>query len=716
MYGLLYIQFQIFMFLYVMFMACLALPILLPINIIGGSTDTQERGWAQTTATNIPRGSDLLAAHVVLACVFQILALVIIVWFQQLYFRSRRLFRAREYVNSHTVYIYGISRRIQNGGELQLFMEQLYPDQVAAAHIGYHAPRLTKLKRQKENGILSLEHEQAVLMRDERRPKRYPGTCGVPLVLCRCRTKQDSIDYWKAKIPQLSARVSRLQKRRLETTGVAFVTFYKVDAAHKCLRDFYVADNRQNLLASVDDQDIVSHMRARQWSVSRAPPHGELFWDYLKTGRHNRFVRRLIITVGVVVAAALWAIPISFLTNTESLVTIPGIGYVVSKVINWYPLIQQIIEGYLPSLFTSLLVVVLPDILKPFCNWEHPHYHSSREASLMRHYYVFVILNVFVFPLLFIGSFNSYIKIANEGFDAFSKIDWAIQGAYFINYILQQTFTSGAMRLLRPHLLFIRQFKLRYMCVSDSEFHETRKRLDPLDPPSIRLAQMTVVLAMIQTFAVIVPLILVVGIAYFLFLYLYDKNNILHVYPRDQLTDSSVIPNLINQFLAAQVISNAVLIVFFYIKGAYWGLGISCGLAGAALLIMLLLNLRNWWEYDQHVKKGSPYLVDYDVPLPILQSAYLHPGLVPEEDDIEERIERARAQNIDLRNEFRSELERATAQHTELERSDAERGIGTLGGVDVLSDDQQNHEPSSPYLGHDDSGEEMQTMPPSTQV
>jgi hypothetical protein len=409
-----------------------------------------------------------------------------------------------------------------------------------------------------------------------------------------------------------------------------------------------------------------------------------------------------------VIAAALWAIPISFLTNTETLVTIPGIGYVVQKMIDWHPIVQQLIEGYLPSLLTSLLIVVLPEILMPFCNWEHPHYHASREASLMRHYYTFVILNVFVFPLLFIGSFNSYIKIANEGFDAFSKINWAIQGAYFINYILQQTFTSGSMRLLRPHLLIIRQFTLRFLCVSDSEFQEAHKRLDPLDPPSIRLAQMTVVLAMIQTFAVIVPLILIAGLAYFLFLYIYDKNNILHVYPRDQLTDSSVIPNLINQFIAAQFISNLVLIVFFYIKGAYWGLGISAGLAAVSLLVMLFLNVRNWRERDQYIRKGSPYVVDYEVPMRILQTAYLHPGLVPEEDNISERIEHAREQNIDLRNEFRSELDKATMEHSELERTDAEAGIGTLGGVGGVLDD---FEPLTP-TANDDSGEELQTMPP----
>eukprot|EP01094_Clydonella_sp_ATCC50884_P017208 TRINITY_DN2954_c0_g1_i1.p1 TRINITY_DN2954_c0_g1~~TRINITY_DN2954_c0_g1_i1.p1 ORF type:complete len:765 (+),score=364.37 TRINITY_DN2954_c0_g1_i1:227-2521(+) len=659
MYGLLYIQFQVFMLLYIIFMTVFALSVLIPVNAVGRGAD--ESGWVETTAVNIKANSTLLIAHVVLVVLFQVMAVLIILWYQQLYFRSRKLFRAHEHVNSRTVYIRNLSRSIKNGAELQHFMDILYPGQVVSANLGFHAPRLLELKEQKENAILSLEHEQAVYMRDEQRPMRYPGTCGVPLVLCRCRAKEDSIEYWKRKIPAISGKITRLQKRTPTTTGVAFVTFAEVDVAHTCLKDFYVTSRRRNLLGGVDDHALVSQMRARQWHVDRAPPHTELFWNHFIVGRTSYHLRQLVLTIGVLIVAAVWAVPISLLTNVEFLIAIPAIGPIAEEVVSWHPVVQQLLEGYVPSLLTSLFIVFLPEVLEPFCTWERPHNVAARDASIMRNYYTFVIFNVFIFPMLFIGSLNTFQKVLDDGLNALARINFSIQGAFFANYIIQQAFMSGCFRLIRLHHLIFRQLWIRFLCVSDTEYAEARRWIKPMELRGVRFSQMLIVVAILQTFAVIAPLILICGILYFLFLYIYDKNNILHVYPRDLLTDSSMIPTVINQFIFAQIISNAFLILFFYTKQAYWGLGIVAGLLLLDVVVGVVLYLRNYYEWDQYIRRGSPHLVECEIPEAVLAAAYKHPGLVEEGDDIEGRLERSK----NIREEFMTDVERDTRAHQE---------------------------------------------------
>jgi hypothetical protein len=362
------------------------------------------------------------------------------------------------------------------------------------------------------------------------------------------------------------------------------------------------------------------------------------------------------------VVAAIWALPISLLTSTEFLVEIPGVNVVVEAMINWHPIVQQLLEGYVPSLLTSLFIVFLPEVLEPFCTWERPYNVAARDAAIMRHYYTFVIFNVFIFPMLFIGSLNSYQKIAEDGFDAIARINFSIQGAFFANYIIQQTFMSGCFRLIRLHHLVWRQFWIRFLCVSDSEYAEARRWIKPMELRGVRFSQMLIVVAILQTFAVIAPLILVTGVLYFLFMYIYDKNNILHVYPRDLLTDSSMIPSVINQFMVAQIISSAFLCLFFYTKTAYWGMGVSAALVVLDLGILVLLYARNYYEWDQYIRRGSPHLVECEIPEVVLAGAYKHPGLVEEDENIGSRLE---AGGTDLRKVFETEVERSTREHEE---------------------------------------------------
>lgn len=650
MYGLLYLRFQLFMFVYFIFMAVLALGILLPINITGGETGLN--GFVLTTVSNVSPGSSVLYAHCILAVIFVLVGLAIISWYQLTYFTSRKGFRSRDFVNSHTLMIRGVSKKVNSGAELFSFMDGLYPGQVVSAHIGYDAHELLSLKNKKAARIRSLARDEHVFHTEGERRLRNPGTCGFCATCLHLRAKEDSMSYNKATIAKISGQIKRRQQTQQKTTGVAFVTFETAQIAHRCLRDFYLRSERKQLLNGAPDQDLLSHVKARRWHVTRAAKPSELFVNNFKVGRKQKALRRAIITTCVVIVALIWSFPISFMASISTLSAIPGLGWVEDL----NPFFQDLIEGYVPSLLTSGFVACLPFILGWVALLEGPYTLAERDASAMRHYFVFVVLNVIIFPSFLIGTFDSIAIIFSEGFDGVNSllegINYALQGAYFINFVIQQTFLSGIIRLLRLHNLAARFYK-EYFAVTEDEYEEIRKFVSVFEYRT-RFAQTLIVTAVVLTYVIEVPLIIVAGVLYLIVIHIIDRNNILHVYPKNVDGDSSMIPTVISMFVIGLIIMQAFLAIMFWFHRSLGSFIIIIILLALTLLVLFLLNFLNWYNKYKYIKYGEPLLIEWDLPRSVLEKAYMHPGLEDEEADLNERIDRFMEHGGDYKKEFQS--------------------------------------------------------------
>ena len=258
-------------------------------------------------------------------------------------------------------------------------------------------------------------------------------------------------------------------------------------------------------------------------------------------------------------------------------------------------------------------------------------------ASILRLYYTFIILNVLIFPTFLIGTLNG---VAN-GFrssDVIKNINFSLQGAFYINYVVQQTFFSGISRLLRPDDIFM-YFLFRHMAVTDEEREEVKVRAACTMLYRIRFAQLLVVMACLLSFAVIVPLVLVTGIVYIIVIYMIDKNNLLHVFPKELAGDTSMTISVINMFMIAQILYEVLTAIFFYFKKSYWSFGVVVGLMGLTLLVMALLNFLNWYNKYRYIKYGKPLLIEWNLPQDLLENAYIHPGMVEEEGDLSTRLD-----------------------------------------------------------------------------
>ena len=308
--------------------------------------------------------------------------------------------------------------------------------------------------------------------------------------------------------------------------------------------------------------------------------------------------------------------------------------------------------------------------------FEKPDTVATRNASVLRLYYTFIILNVLVFPTLLIGTLDSLSTLFEDGIGTvLSTIDFTLQGAFFINYVIQQTFFSGMIRLVRPQHIFQLYWFLAF-AVTDEEKEAVRKSSAHDMLYRIRFAQMLVVIACLLTFAVVVPLILPAGIIYIVVIHIIDKNNILHVFPKVLAGDSSMIISVINMFGVALAIYEIMTAIFFYFKDVYVSFGIVIALLAITLAVIALLNFLNWYNKYTYIKYGEPLLIEWNLPADLLEKAYIHPGMVDEESDLSDTMDSFISGNGTLDNLMKNDIERANEQYLNEEQGVmVEKGI-----------------------------------------
>ena len=136
------------------------------------------------------------------------------------------------------------------------------------------------------------------------------------------------------------------------------------------------------------------------------------------------------------------------------------------------------------------------------------------------------------------------------------------------------------------------------------------------------------------TYGVMVPLLLFIGLVWIIVTYLIDKNNLIHVFPKEHSGDSSMIISWINMLLLGFLYSEMILSIFFYFRGAGWPFYVIIGLMGLTLGVAALMNFLHWYSKYRYIKYGKPMLITWFLPQTLLEIAYQHPGLIKEEDDL----------------------------------------------------------------------------------
>ena len=256
----------------------------------------------------------------------------------------------------------------------------------------------------------------------------------------------------------------------------------------------------------------------------------------------------------------------------------------------------------------------------------------------MRHYYIFIMLNVFIFPCLFIGTIDSLVQLfSDDPFVSLSRINFALQGAFFINWLIQQAFLGAILKLYRFMPFFKHKWAM-WNAVSDRE-KDVARRITGTMMYRSRFSHLLLAVTILLAFSIIVPLVAPAATLFFIIIHIVDKNNILHVYAKEP-NNEEIIPAMLYQFLASLLVYEIAILAFFFIKKVLFGFIVALIVIFFSLVLGFYFSLRNEWDQYTFVRYYEPDLIPWAYPESLLRTAYCHPGFVEEEDDLENRVNR----------------------------------------------------------------------------
>jgi hypothetical protein len=193
--------------------------------------------------------------------------------------------------------------------------------------------------------------------------------------------KVDTIYYCRKELARLNLEIEQDQKEpeKFPLMNSAFIQFNHQVAAHMACQSL--------------SHHVPNHMAPRL--VEIAP--GDVIWDNLSIKWWERFLRIGIVIVVVCGLVIAWAVPVSAATSISNLSTLetkwPGVFGWIADIPSW---LRNAIQGILPWLFVTILLALLPIILRFAAKQTGVPTGMAVELSVQGYYFAFIFVQLFL--------------------------------------------------------------------------------------------------------------------------------------------------------------------------------------------------------------------------------------------------------------------------------------------------------------------------------
>ncbi|KAF2725440.1 DUF221-domain-containing protein [Polychaeton citri CBS 116435] len=247
----------------------------------------------------------------------------------------------------------------------------------------------------------------------------------------------DAIDHFEEKLRQATERVNALRKSTFRPTPLAFVTMDSVAACQMAEQ------------AVLDPSPL-------QLIANPSPAPADVVWQNVYLSRQSRMWRSWFITALIVLLTVFWSValvPVAGLLNTDTIGQVfPGIA----KALDNHKNIQSLVNTQLPTLATSLLMVLVPYLYYWLSSFQGMISAGDVELSAISKNFFFTFFNFFVvFTIL--GTASGFLQLFEKFGDAindFRKVGktlaLSLQGllTFYVNFIILQGVGLFPFRLL----------------------------------------------------------------------------------------------------------------------------------------------------------------------------------------------------------------------------------------------------------------------------
>ncbi|KAI6121185.1 hypothetical protein F5141DRAFT_1088440 [Pisolithus sp. B1] len=532
--------------------------ILMPINWknnagIGGGADEDDNDWPQWVTPTYddpsPPGRDwldlisdansYLTVHFLFTYLFTILALYFLYRNYRRYIRARQLF-SLELVHSipgRTVMVSSLPAHLRSERALAEYFENMGLS-VESVSVCREVTTLKTLLDQRTKALLELEsgwtnyvgNPSAVESYDPSEnvisqvdPSSLEGQPARLVVPHRKRptirpgwfsAKVDALEYLEAKFKEADEKVRKWRRvGKFKATHVAFVTFEKMSSAQIAVQTAHSPDPWQ--------------IKTRQ-----APEPRDIVWDNIGNTPGSLFARDLLVLGAAGLLLFFWILPITVLASLLSYKEIKKVMPWLGQLIDTNDKIRAIVQNSLPSVAIVTLNAVLPFILEGLTYAQGYKARSIIEYSLLRKYFLFLLVNV-VFIFLLASTYWQLVRdLANSPAKIPEKLAEALQKGrakhFFLSYVILQGFGIMPLQLLNLGVIIPRMVLRVFDTRTPRDFAELNA--PPMINYGVVYPQAILIFVITILYSVVQPLIVIFGAIYFGVGYLVYKYKLLFVF------------------------------------------------------------------------------------------------------------------------------------------------------------------------------------------
>ncbi|KAI1312658.1 hypothetical protein EDD11_002895 [Mortierella claussenii] len=567
-----------------------SVPILIPINMIGGLDGD---GLHRMNIGNVSTQWRLWF-HLVLTYIFTTGAILLLWREMQEYTRRRHAFLMSEKHSktpqSTTILATAIPEGL-NTEEALFKIFNRFPGGVTKIWLNRHPKSLMKMCKERDKVVKKLEMAEYNYIRSAygkkkkkdleiKEPLRPIGkTTSVP---CRGE-KVDLVEFYSDRLCQLNQQIAQAQQiGTVDSLNSAFIQFRSQFAAHSAV------------------QTVVHPKPFRMTPMYSEISPLDVVWENMSLDTMTKKGRHMVILVVSTAMILLFTIPTIAISSLASAADIVETFPFMAFMLNLPHGVLGLIQGVLPPLLLAGLMALLPVLLTMMATYEGHVRHSSISLSVMSKYFLFLVVNVLLISTISGGIIKTYKELLDDGFKfdtIISRFSQNLPAAstFFITYVLLRGFTGPALELLQVVPLLLNFLFKHLLAKSPRQIWDVQGRLESVNY-GILFPPQTLIFCIGTLYSAMAPLILPFVTFYFTMHYFVFRHQFLYVYLQPIETGGLAFPKAAKQVYTGLFISQITLFGIFLMKQAELGPAVPQLVLLLILLVCTALSLSNMNE------------------------------------------------------------------------------------------------------------------------
>lgn len=571
--GLMFIRFLKLCFSITFYMTIFGIAILLPMNINGSEGLTE---FAKFTASNIEQKSKVFYVHFISVILFSGLTIYKLYQEYCIFTKYRQQFFCKPKPENYSILIRDIPKSI-TATKFVENVQRIYGksgDLVSVTPL-IHRKSWDQLEARRCKLIFQLSRAQNYLEQKGERPQhKVDGIC---CNLLEAETV-DSIDYYQEQLEKVKEEIEELKKAKGKFLHSAIVSFRSLFAAtsYKLIPIIEGYENVSKEGNSSDESTDNSELKVSMffYNISQVTPApNDLLVNNTGANFTTRKIARILSNTIALLIIAFFFVVVSFLVALVDLSSLQERYSWVKDILSVLPnSVMSLIQGLLPVVILSIVVLLIPPIMKFLASLQFLVSDSECENSAIMRVYVFNLINSFLVISIGGSLFSKISEVVDHPSSVFNLLATTLpdQATFFINFIMLAGLSNLPMEISRlPKLILVPLLKRVLYGYGDLEkisrwdslslLHEIRgfHIIYPF-PLLIFLATLC--------FSSIAPLILPFGTAYFAFAIIVWTNQLVYVYTIDKDSGGSQFPIIFNCIMTCLFLYQALFIGVMSLK------------------------------------------------------------------------------------------------------------------------------------------------------